>query len=118
MKLSRYQGKILWKKEMPAPFGEEKFNLIYSGFRVKPFGCNRTISAATLPSSLVGLMCEVPCSFLPSSFQTLKPLATAKVTISGDLDCCRFGKKHTPPPPLPGATTQIVPDCYMGCLFG
>jgi hypothetical protein len=55
---------------------------------------------------------------LPSSSQNLKPLATAKVTISGDLDCCRFGKKPPSPPFLSGATTQIVPGCYMGCLFG
>jgi len=100
---SRYQGKILWKKEMTGPFGEAKFNLIYSGFRVKPFGCNRSISAGTLPSSLVGLMCKVPCSFLPSFSQTLKPLATAKVAISGDLD-----SPPPPPPPRPGNNTNCA----------
>ncbi len=94
MILSRYQRKILCKKEMPAPFGEEKFNLIYiySGFRVKPFGWNRTISSGRF--DVWGSLS------LPSSSQNLKPLATAKVTISGDLDCCRFGKKP-PPAPLP-----------------
>jgi hypothetical protein len=96
MKLSRHQGKILWKKGNACPFWGGKIQL--NIYWVKPFGCNRTISADILPSSFVGLMWEVPCSFLPPSFQTLKPLAIAKVTISGDLDCCRFGKKQTPPP--------------------
>jgi len=61
MILSRYQGKILCKKEMPAPFGEEKFNLIY--IYIVGLGLNPLDEIELF--LLVGLMCEVPCPFLP-----------------------------------------------------
>jgi hypothetical protein len=61
MILSRYQRKILCKKEMPAPFGEEKFNLIY--IYIVGLGLNPLDEIELF--LLVGLMCEVPCPFLP-----------------------------------------------------